>query len=276
MESLAFQQATAVYGNIDRLDVARYYLESELPNLFLGDHANDMATPIHQSLANMNDKSVWRLLEALSSTYRLNSVFSLVSNQGYDWHEIALPISTITLTGINPKVNERTFSEEINRNPVAFAEYLKAYFAQHSTDDPEGLGEFRPRDYEVADQHSTLLVLERKGQLRMLDGSHRLMAYAMLGKQTIRCYCAVPNGKQQISNRGDSMFLELRRAYVDFPEQRQAILQLTEALAIESLDGQDAVKSYWVDHAKDPDIKKVGQQLLERITVASFTDSVLD
>lgn len=264
------EKATETYdADVDRLQIARYYLESELPNI-LHDEGVEAHTLINNSVQRLSDKQTWRLLEALSYTYRINNVFALVSNAGYDWQEVELPLDAITLTGTRPHIDKIVYSEEIQQNPEKFARYLQAYFSEHvqKDDDPLDLNEFRPRDEPIV--HDTLIVRQTEdGLIKMVDGTHRLIARGMAGEGSFRCYCAVPNDEPALHHRGDSLFVTLRRAYLAMPEHQDAILEVTKALAKDSLDGIDAVKDYWVTHARTDDARQIGQALLAEITSAS-------
>ena len=62
---------------------------------------------------------------------------------------------------------------------------------------------------------------------------------------------------------GDSTFYLLRYLYERSEEtDKGAILTTTRKLMKEASDGRKAVQSYWIDHARDEDLKKVGEKLL--------------
>lgn len=257
--------ATTIYDQqVDRLTVARYYLESELPNI-IRSHEEPATQVIHNSIEALEPEQVWRLLEALSYTFRINGVFARITDEGLDWKEVELPIQAISLSGTRPHINDIVYSEEIQRDPQRFAAYLNNYFDQHPQpeDDPQGLNEFRPRSRAI--RHETLFTHEREGRTEMLDGTHRLIALAMAGVKSLRCYSAVLNGKPRRSRRGDSTFATLQKAYTHMPEHRSAILEVTEALARDSVDGMDAVQTYWIDYPRSPELKQAGQELLNKL-----------
>lgn len=257
---------------VDRLELARYYLGSELPNI-IESHDSQVTQAVHHSIGQLQPHQVWRLLEALSYTFRINGVFSAVSDEGFDWKEVSLPTSAITLSGTQPHINDIVYSDEIQRDPQKFARYLNTYFTKYPqpNDDPKGLNEFRPRDHTIT--HDTLMTLERYGNIEMLDGTHRLIAMAMNGVDSIRCFSAILNGKPRRSRRGDSTFETLQKAYAHMPNHREAILEVTEALARQSLDGIDAIARYWVAHPRDPELKSAGQTLLDRVKATRASQS---
>ena len=99
----------------------------------------------------------------------------------------------------------------------------------------------------------------------MLDGSNRLMNLVLNGAKEITAFVARetnPKGKMRV---GDSTFYLLRILYERSDEEdRKSILNTTKRLMQEASDGKTAVKVYWVDHAKDEDLKKIGEELLQK------------
>ena len=75
----------------------------------------------------------------MSSTYRLNSVFWMVSDPTLDWHEEIWAIADIGLTGMSLTINRALRKPEVMHDPMKLKAYLKQYFDSHPLDDPEGL-----------------------------------------------------------------------------------------------------------------------------------------
>lgn len=267
--SLTLTRATKIFSPlVSHLDVARSYLKVELTQaLQLYDSA--LIAIANASIDALAEEQVWRLLEALSYTYRMNGVFHSVTNGGLSWTEIELPIDTITLTGTKPHINDIVYSESINRQPRAFAQYLRSYFEAHSNphDDPHDLNEFRPRTNEAILMSSPIMTVERKGRIDMLNGTHRLIAGALHGDETVRAYGGIPNGKPLLSMAGDSVFLTLRLLYekTEPIKQRAHIIETTTLLALASTDGAQAIRTYWTTHPRSQSIQSAGEEILKRI-----------
>src|ERR1700704_1368169 len=129
--SLTAESAITVYDpDVDRLRLARYYLESELPTI-INTTSQHVSEAIGKSIDNLSPAQVWRLLEAVSSTYRVNGVFLLITDRSVNWQEVDLPLDAITMTGTKPHINEIVYSSKIQRNPRQFAAFLKDYFKNH-------------------------------------------------------------------------------------------------------------------------------------------------
>jgi len=258
-------QEKIIREHVARIDVARYYLESELIGIFRADD-RPFAETTQSVIAEKSEREIWRLLEALSYTYRINGVFSYVTNKGVDWHEAEISVDAIALTGFNPVVDKIVASESVGRHPAVFAKYLQAYFAKHpnDNDDPGRLNEFRPK--KTTGSYDRILVFERRGRLYMLDGGHRLVALAMDGIEKVSAYVAAPNDKKNRSMRGDSTFETLRSIYdkARNEQDRTAILATTRILMNRSIDGRDAVKKYWIEHGRKQKVVDAGYTLLEQ------------
>ena len=267
MDSITFKVASKVYRkNVSRLEVARYYLKTEMSNI-ITPSGSGMSHDINQSIESLSDVQVWRLLEAMSYTYRMNGLFHLITNRAFDWVEVELPISVIALNGMTPAVNKVVYSKQINCDVTKFCDYLKRYFLAHPEggNDPEGLGELRPRGGDIT--HSKLMTIERQGKVTITDGMHRLLEYAQSGTQFVRVYAGVRNGKAAKHMVGDSTFLTMRHLYAKYraDEQREQILDVTAMLAKSSTDGRKAVKTYWVEHVQTKKKKGAGLNLLNKI-----------
>lgn len=249
---------------VSRPDVARGYLKVELENIFGGNVRSDSGD-VGESLDKLSDQQINRLLEAISYTYRMNGTFHTVTDESLDWMDVELPIDTIQLTQIKPHINEIVYSPDIQRNPFAFAAFLGDYFAAHPDplDDPQQLHEFRPRPSQVP---TNIITSETNDTIEVFDGNHRLINAAMLGEVSIRAFAGIPNGRESITMKGDSVFLTLRLQFEASQSsvERLHILETCLLLAKTSTDGYEAIESYWVDHGAG-DVAEEGRVMLARL-----------
>lgn len=244
---------------IEPEEVARYYLECELSNIL---SAGDRNVLRH----DLSDKDLWRLLEALSFTHRANSVFHTLTDIAYDWYAVNMPIGFIKMTGMTTAINHVMRKPEIGHNPVEFAKYMREYFAEHPSDDPEGLNECRPRPVP---QGQDIILLRERGNgkgVGMLDGSHRMLSLVSSGKTTLRAYYAKLNGKKHKPMIGDAAFLLLRKMYESTSNHsdRQAIIQVARLLVKRSINGKDSVRTYWMGGYGTPETEKAGMEILDK------------
>lgn len=245
------------------VDVARYYLRCELPNIVPASGNADAVDMVGAGLAALPVDGIWRLLEAVSYRFRLNPVFTAVSDEGLDWTEVVLPLDAIIMTGVMPSVDKIVYSSAIARNPVRFVAFLRDYYRQHPHSDPLGLDTFRPRGGPVA--LDALLVEQVAEGPAMLDGTHRLVELAFAGARWVRVYRGAPNGRPRRPMAGDSAFFQLRDLYARHHDDRDhaaAIMTTVRLLAEDSADGVSAVATYWVDHSRDEAVREAGARLL--------------
>lgn len=245
--------------NIPAIEVARAYLLAELSRIFPEDNLQNQQ---EENLGKLSEKEAWRLLEALSFTYRLNGVFWSISDDGNVWNKEEVNCGDLVLTGMNPQVDKVTRSKTIQNNPLKFRDYLIAYFKKFPNSDPEGLGQFRPKGQTI--KYPTIILIAKDEKLFLIDGSNRLMAHLLNGNDTINAYIGKKTkvGKPKL---GDSTFWLLRRVYEKSDEvTKQAVLKVSTELVRASSDGKEAVETYWMSHVKDEKIKEIGRQILSK------------
>lgn len=244
--------------SVSPLEVGKVYLLAELDKIFPGENCQK---ELEKNIDNLSEKDLWRLLEAMSFTYRLNGIFWYVSDGSFTWTEEEVDCSTLTLTGINSDIDKLTSSQKVQNNAVKFRDYLISYFKKHPNDDPEKLGQFRPQGIPI--KFPTIIVMEDRGKLKILDGSNRLMAHLLNGGTKIKAIVGrkIKKGKRRL---GDSTFWLLRWAYQNSEEKdKEAILQTIKRLRDLSSDGKEAIKTYWIDYVRDEKLKKAGKSLLK-------------
>jgi len=245
--------------SVSTTEVAKAYLTAEIGKIFSGDN---LQSELEGDIGRLLEKETWRLLEALSFTYRLNAVFWTLSDDGFVWSKEEVSCGNLVLTGMTPQIDKVTYSEAVQNNPLKFRDYLITYFKKFPDSDPEGLGQFRPKGTNV--EYPTIILVSRDEKLRLLDGSNRLMAQLLNGQETINAYIGkkVKDGKMKL---GDSTFWLLRKAYETGDENtKQAILTVVKELVNLSSDGKEAVQAYWIDHIRDEALKEPGKQILAK------------
>lgn len=253
-----------VYNDdVSRKEVAIAYLVAEFPNI-LGENIRSQNGSVEDSLRILDEKQIERLLESLSYTYRMNSVFHRVYDASNQWVDAELPIGNISLTGTKPHINDIVYSPEIANSPIAFAQYLSDYFKEHENDDPLDLNEFRARGGLEELLATRLITAQKLDSLEIVDGTHRLIKCAMLGASSVRAYVALPSGQESVAMKGDSTFLTLRLAFeiASSATEQEYLLQACKLLAEDSLDGYEAIKVYWIEHPRDAAIQDAGRRIL--------------
>jgi hypothetical protein len=243
-------------------EVGKYYLKAEFHKLFPFSKPSALEE-MEGFIDCLEGKTFWRVLEAMSFAYRINSVFRFVSGTARTWSEEEYNISDLKLTDMNPKIDKIIFSPEINQDPLKFRSYLLKYFENHPGNDPEGLDNFRPKDRKMI-YPKILLRREEKGLL-IFDGMNRLVASLLRGEKTIVAFVGRKTNTKGKPMVGDSVFCLLRRLHHNARgEEKEAVLETVRQLISASRDGCDAVENYWVKHVRDEEEKEIGKKLLRR------------
>ncbi len=261
MESHKSEPIKTLTEDISQYEVARYYLKVEFTKLF----PSVSLELIRDAIDNIKDKNVFPLLEAMSFTYHLNGVHYNITREGYVWKEEIWDINKLVLTGMDPNVNKVIFSDEINGDVTKFKNYLLNYFEQNVDSDPQNLFSFKPTRKPI--NFPKLIAKVRDGQLRMLDGSHRLIEMLLTDVREVHVYAGHPvtqdSDEKQKTKIGASTFILLTIAYKQGNElEKEAVITVTKQLMNKSIDGREIVQRYWVDSQRDTEIKEAGQLIL--------------
>jgi len=169
-------------------EVQAYYIKSELGRIIgidsLDRQAADLVNGnIERFLQETNGSQMKSLAVWLSQSYRDNAVHRLLRNS--DWKLVVARIDQITLSRINPAVNEVLSRTEIDWRLQNFVRYLNSYFTSHPQSDPESLREFRnirPVYYRE------LIGVERERDVLLIDGAHRAVSLGLQGVEVFKIY----------------------------------------------------------------------------------------
>lgn len=229
--------------------VAKYYIECELDNIVTGENIT--------LVEHLYSSSTSRLLEALSFTYRANGVFDYVESDQFTWEERTVSIDDITLTGMSPEITKVIYSDEVQQNPRKLVDFIRNHPGDKRFDEIQS--------NDVPENRRTLLLREKDGAIKMLDGSHRLLAMAMNGATSFHAYVATiadASAKQAI---GDTVFLRMRRLWqaTKDPAFKASIEKTVIGMIKETSNGAHSVQIYWVEAAPTQEVKAAGERLLK-------------
>lgn len=233
---------------VNKDEVARYYIECELDNIVEGDNLRLIDNQYHSNLT--------RLLEALSFTYRANSVFDYVGSDQYRWEMREVFIEDILLTGMGEPLTKIIYSPQVQQNPRKFVDYVK------NNQNQESIKQLMMRP--VPDNRQIILTRESDQTLKMLDGSHRLFSMIMAGETKVKTYVAVLVDESAKGMIGDATFLRLRRLWekTNDIKFRSSIERTVVGMMSCSTDGVQAVKAYWISMAPNDTVKNAGEKIV--------------
>lgn len=252
---------------INAVEVAKYYLEVEFSKLFKVS-SKEFNEEIVKSISELKDKNVWGLLEAMSFTYHLNGVFYNIAREGFEWKEEVWNTTDLVLTGMDPAANKVIFSEEIKGDAIKFKKYLTDYFNKYknSGEDPEKLLSYLPSNKKIF--YKKIIAKYQDDQLRMLDGSHRLIEMLLNDVKQVTVLTGYPIHKnateQPKTKTGKGLYILLTILYKHGDEkEKEAIITTLKQLVKFSSDGADNAVKYWITNQHDTEIKKAGEIALK-------------
>jgi hypothetical protein len=237
-------------AEVGKNEVARYYIECELDNIIMGENI--------QLRKDTYSSNISRLLEALSFTYRANGVFDYIESGKYRWEKRIVTPDEITLTGMGEHLTDIIYSDEVQKSPLKFVDYIKS----HPGDDR--FSELHPRT--IPQSRQMVILREDEGVLKMLDGSHRLLSMVMNGVKGMNAYVAVVATDDAKPVIGDAIFLRLRKLWqqTEDPLFRDSIENTIVGMIKATSNGEQSVNAYWIKMAPNEKIRITGQLLIEK------------
>ena len=212
-------------------EVARYYLKCEL-GYVLPELSQETD---FEEIDKKSEDEVMMLGEALATHYRCNAVWWVVADPLYHWTEEEVPVSQVRMSGMgdDTAITDLIYSEEIQNDPLKLKRRLADYYQKHP-DDPEKYDVKPGRRIKLP----KVLLVEYKGELRLLDGSHRFIEQLLNGAETVTAYVARSSRKPAVIRPmvGDGEFRILFRAYrnTDSPDEKAKIREFAQMLAANS------------------------------------------
>lgn len=175
------------YSNeIKPVDVARYYLKSELCHVLRSLSKQIMGS---DDIDNMCEQEVFKLCEALSIFYRLNSVWWVVGDPGFKWFKEQVPIESVRLTGMgDTEITRLIDSEIIHNDPIRLHDFLKEYYANLG----DGKDKYGVKPSGKSIKLDAVLLIQQEDKLNLLDGSHRFIEQLLSDKTKVNSYVARP------------------------------------------------------------------------------------
>lgn len=159
--------------------VLKSYLTQELHKIF--NYELDKKV-VRLAIENLSEGERWALLEGLAGSFELTGIFSEISDSGYKWELLEIPIEKISLGPMYKEVNSilkkcnfrsQKVVEEIKTSPRIQGEFFgdKTFFK-------------KVKDLEPA------LALKQKEKTQLIDGHHRVLALAFLGETKLKVFVA--------------------------------------------------------------------------------------
>jgi hypothetical protein len=165
------------------LIIAKQYLKNEFRKIFSDIKDEKFYKKIDKSIDNLNlregEASFWNLIAAISEGWKLKQVFTVLSDDKYQWKLKNIPLEKIYLTGMSPVI-DKYIVKKFNRNPLAFAKAWKTNKAMREDFVKTGFGAHKERD------HFPILVYKVGDNFRVFDGMRRTLLSLTKNQKSIK------------------------------------------------------------------------------------------
>jgi len=110
------------------LVIAKQYLKNEFRKIFSDVKDEKFYKKIDKSIDKFElregEMSFWNFLASIAEGWKLKQVFSVLSDDKYQWKLKNIPLEKIYLTGMSPIIDKYVI-KKFNRNPAMFAKQWK-------------------------------------------------------------------------------------------------------------------------------------------------------
>ncbi|MDO8592794.1 MAG: hypothetical protein Q7R92_03430 [bacterium] len=167
------------------LIIAKQYLKQEFRKIFADVKDAQFYKKIDKSIDNLEKRrgeiSFWNLLAAISEGWRLNSVFTILSDEKFQWKLKDIPTNKIYLTGMSP-VFDKYVIKKFNHSPEAFAKAWNNSKIMRQELTKAGLAEHKKID------NSPVSVYKLADNYRVFDGMHRVLLALTKNQKNIKAW----------------------------------------------------------------------------------------
>jgi hypothetical protein len=221
-------------------ELAKKYLKDELSRMF-----SNSIEDINDYLKSLDDETLNRLLFALSTILRANSMHEFITDDSLSWRIESIQISNTFLEGFhNHEITDLLRTPDINHNPQKLIEYIKndnGFRIKY-----EEL--IKPRTYNPDDILFGRRLVNAGDRMQIIDGGHRLINLVLNRVKSCKVYVYdFDSRKNSKSSIPQSIFFWLKRLFVG--NQQQDVQKFSDALSFitsNSEDKFDGIERYLV------------------------------
>lgn len=228
------------YQTVPSVEVARYYLKSELGHMLPSVNAGNVLADIDSK----SDEEIASLCEALATHYRLNGVWWVIADRNFTWSCESVRIHKVRLTGMGDgtAITKLIYSKEIKNDPVRLRKKLASYYSNF----PDGPDQYLVKPTNARINLPRLIIVEYKNELRLLDGSHRFIEQLLAGKNEVQAYVA-RSDTQPAKIRGlagEGTFRILARLFKDVDQPKRDDIYKVAGYLAEEVGKPEFLKAF--------------------------------
>ena len=167
------------------LVIAKQYLKNEFRKIFSDIKDDKFYKKIDKSIDGFNlregEMSFWNFLASIAEGWKLKLVFSVLSDDKYQWKLINIPLEKVYLTGMSPII-DKYIIKKFNRNPAMFAKQWKANITMRQEITKTGFRAYKERDI------FPILTYKMGENYRVFDGMRRVLLALTKNQKHIKAW----------------------------------------------------------------------------------------
>ncbi|OGF24099.1 hypothetical protein A3H66_01010 [Candidatus Falkowbacteria bacterium RIFCSPLOWO2_02_FULL_45_21] len=244
--------------------IAKQYLKQEFRKVF-SDVKNDrFYKRLDRSIDNFDKRegepSFWNLLAAVSEGWKLKQVFSVLSDDKYQWKLKDIPLEKIYLTSLSP-VMDKYIVKKFNRDPMTFARAWKANKIMRGEIIKTGFSTHKERD------NFPILVYKIGESYRVFDGMRRVLLALINNQLAIKSWVGAKvntKGKPLIStNRCYFLSNLYNQAKSKDKNLEKAIIRIGKEINKNYRNGKEVLLKRVIGWSHDQKIKSIFAEMIK-------------
>ena len=244
--------------------IAKQYLKQEFRKVF-SDVKNDrFYKRLDRSIDNFDKRegepSFWNLLAAVSEGWKLKQVFSVLSDDKYQWKLKDIPLEKIYLTSLSP-VMDKYIVKKFNRDPMTFARAWKANKIMRGEIIKTGFSAHKERD------NFPILVYKIGESYRVFDGMRRVLLALINNQLAIKSWVGAKvntKGKPLIStNRCYFLSNLYNQAKSKDKNLEKAIIRIGKEINKNYRNGKEVLLKRVIGWSHDQKIKSIFAEMIK-------------
>lgn len=246
--------------NIDPRIIALEFLEHEFKKIFEKEghiFHEELSEAVEKLEKTLSTQKLWRLVAGVSEGFEQKGMYKLLTNSSYKWSLESVLLKNIKMTGMSMLINP--ILEKADYQPKKFAKLWKK-----STKNKKRIPFLQPKPERDG---NPIVLYEKNNNLLVMDGMRRVCISSIEGKREIKAWVgriANPNGHMMINP--DKVLYTMMlydEADIKTPELLDAIKKILITYKKNYRNGKDLVRRHVLLWKKDPERKKVAEEILK-------------
>lgn len=246
------------------LIVAKQYLKHEFRKIFADVKDEKFFKKLDKSIENLDkregESSFWNLLAALAEGWKLKMVFTVLSDDKYQWKLKNIPLEKVYLTGMSPTIDKYTI-KKFNRNALAFSSAWKKDKKMREDILETGFSAHKERD------DFPILVYKIGESYRIFDGMRRVLLALTKNQKSVKAWVGLKTnakGRPLISaNRCYFLSNLYNQAKTKDKNLEKAIVRIGRQINKDYRNGREVLLKRIIGWSHDQKIKSIFAEMIK-------------